>query len=1639
MNRNMLPPSVLQQSNDKDNSTKKNNKSTNSKILYTSSDNITDSIDNIKILNKESNNNKNNNKLTMDNTYSSKKSKNIKTVIKEKLKKKSNKDEKTKNHHSKRHNLKNIFKKRKNHSHNEESGHIPANDKQIEDFHSGNNSFLLNNKTLMKDESSSKIALPTIQLNNNKISTEDRLLIVSNSSSNDTIIHKENVDQESNSNITEINFTSNNNINTSSLKREELSDSNCQSYPGSILLDSSNSSINNMDVNRKGLLNNLPNTEKTKQNTLQFVNNNLNNNNSNYNNTNNINNNNDSNNSNNSCYRCNNSRRSSITIDSCKTMNNENEIDNTNNDNDINEKDKQNYIYENVTIISTTFGNNNDNNKNISIKNIIDDDDEIALIKKSIKNKDAYLNNNQNIVDLKVVNDILSNNTNNNNSNSNFKDLNKYLILDETDFLNSKTLEDHPNEINLDNVYTVNTAIVNLNKANINTNIESPSSNINSTNDHSNNTNININSSNENNSMDLFNEEKRSHSCNNINILGNSSIDLGKPGDILNSPNLKFGKMGDIVNGNHLKSYNQRHGSYGSHGSLFENKNITNNNSNNSNNNIITKKAIINNALKNNNVGLIYSKRHNSLNNLNKLKLNVNNTMLFQSSSPNSAKSTHSNKSLDESPIASPLLPNIKRKINYKFNDLLLNHRSNSGKKDGINYSLDIHRGIGGNGHLINNNNNNNNANNANYNIINNNNNHANNYNHNNGNNKSPLNFNNNITHEEINFPSHYNVNNDVNNSNVGDIDFNSNNNGNIQNENLYDDNDDVDDDDGDKLSESQFIDERTSTLKDWDFYKQFYKHINLTDLTFKSKVIEQEYDKVINSLDDNYWKNDIPLECSFFCIIDIILNLFNDNLNSTKIQLVTVLIPLLIIFTLIKLFHLNRHTNIINRITVILFTLIGPINYLISFFSRNNNNNNTYLSILFTLNLIIWVFAGHFILHTNYKYTRYSIIICYLLCLIPFYYNLFFLDTKSLINLYDTSSSLLNIHYYPHHHQNNNNINSNNHNNHNNNYNNYTLFNPSYPKNNCSSASCSSVSSTYLFETLNHKKFKYKDYSYSSPDYQANEEVINNIPLKNTKFIAEEQYIDYLLNFKDIHHTTTETIQHEHDHNEILIKEIKDLINRGNSIYLYVDHTLIPLNPSNTDDSLSKLLLPPNLITVTNENSNIIENKTKNTLKNKRNLKIEKIIHDYLSLSLNSLDSSYDHELKNINLSKQNYQYLSSDQKCYDKYELWVVMPESPSQPLKLNNFIIKYFYQKEKEAGAINLKHLSSFSSLNEGNTMTKPIHSNSKSILNEHHHPMGIMNEDRIVEINKSKENLRDIFLFIIKNFVTLESLVYFALIISFYIIIKLKYELDFSLKLQYLTNCQYIQNNSILSLESLQEEDLNRVADFASPIEKAIDIINQLLSQTDKDSKNYDLLLDALDHLNSSNILLPDLERQLQGLVELEDEQKQWLLYEIAQKNYNFNYDESDNSSENSPTTSISSPFAYYELSSFDILSLIDQHTLQLLEKVKDYNFPIFEFCETSPRPLLTMSYHLFVKSGLIGRLHLNTEKFLNFIKEIEEGYHTDVTFHNACHVTDVLHCMYYFTTIPNISVNFKDWDLLFMFVAACIHDYDHPGK
>ncbi|KAI9208239.1 Pde4d2 in complex with inhibitor Npv [Polychytrium aggregatum] len=115
------------------------------------------------------------------------------------------------------------------------------------------------------------------------------------------------------------------------------------------------------------------------------------------------------------------------------------------------------------------------------------------------------------------------------------------------------------------------------------------------------------------------------------------------------------------------------------------------------------------------------------------------------------------------------------------------------------------------------------------------------------------------------------------------------------------------------------------------------------------------------------------------------------------------------------------------------------------------------------------------------------------------------------------------------------------------------------------------------------------------------------------------------------------------------------------------------------------------------------------------------------------------------------------------------------------------------------------------------------------------------------------------------------------------------------------------------------------------------------------------------------------------------------------------------------------------------------TLPLLSRIGEFNFPIFDFANaTMDRPLMVMTHHLVTKTGIMNRLALPMDKFLRFISTIEEGYHADLTYHNSIHATDVLHCINYIISLPNITKLFTDLEILALFVAAAVHDYDHPG-
>ncbi|XP_074613483.1 cGMP-inhibited 3',5'-cyclic phosphodiesterase 3A-like [Acropora palmata] len=148
--------------------------------------------------------------------------------------------------------------------------------------------------------------------------------------------------------------------------------------------------------------------------------------------------------------------------------------------------------------------------------------------------------------------------------------------------------------------------------------------------------------------------------------------------------------------------------------------------------------------------------------------------------------------------------------------------------------------------------------------------------------------------------------------------------------------------------------------------------------------------------------------------------------------------------------------------------------------------------------------------------------------------------------------------------------------------------------------------------------------------------------------------------------------------------------------------------------------------------------------------------------------------------------------------------------------------------------------------------------------------------------------------------------------------------------------------------------------------------------------------------------------------------------------------------------------------------------KLLDEIVDWNFPIFDASEHG-NILTQVTYRVFQKTGLFEAFKIPMTKFLNFFFALESGYH-DIPYHNSIHASDVLHGVFFMTTskIPGFCpVNSKlsndsdtdsdsalnggerqkttgggygvlmdsipQLELLALYTAATMHDYDHPGR
>ncbi|NWI10396.1 PDE3B phosphodiesterase, partial [Crypturellus soui] len=159
---------------------------------------------------------------------------------------------------------------------------------------------------------------------------------------------------------------------------------------------------------------------------------------------------------------------------------------------------------------------------------------------------------------------------------------------------------------------------------------------------------------------------------------------------------------------------------------------------------------------------------------------------------------------------------------------------------------------------------------------------------------------------------------------------------------------------------------------------------------------------------------------------------------------------------------------------------------------------------------------------------------------------------------------------------------------------------------------------------------------------------------------------------------------------------------------------------------------------------------------------------------------------------------------------------------------------------------------------------------------------------------------------------------------------------------------------------------------------------------------------------------------------------------------------------------------------------------LMEKMNNWNFQIFDLVQKlgdqSGRILSQVTYTLFQDTGLFEIFKIPTQEFMNYFCALENGYR-DIPYHNRVHATDVLHAVWYLTTRPipgfqqmrDEHVLEQDMDeasgvsplqvsyisskscptadgsygclassipaleLMALYVAAAMHDYDHPGR
>ncbi|KAJ3364983.1 hypothetical protein GGF32_000641 [Allomyces javanicus] len=111
----------------------------------------------------------------------------------------------------------------------------------------------------------------------------------------------------------------------------------------------------------------------------------------------------------------------------------------------------------------------------------------------------------------------------------------------------------------------------------------------------------------------------------------------------------------------------------------------------------------------------------------------------------------------------------------------------------------------------------------------------------------------------------------------------------------------------------------------------------------------------------------------------------------------------------------------------------------------------------------------------------------------------------------------------------------------------------------------------------------------------------------------------------------------------------------------------------------------------------------------------------------------------------------------------------------------------------------------------------------------------------------------------------------------------------------------------------------------------------------------------------------------------------------------------------------------------------------LTQLESWDWNIFDFVrDAQGMPLLLLAATLFAKEHLFSALAIPVDRFLRCIAKIEAGYATHIPYHNSTHACDVLHGCHVLLSSDAVKGMVTDLERAAIYFAAIIHDHQHPG-